>query len=368
MISPSLLANAVDRYLSDNNFLITRSNFHHEASSLLVNNEAERSSLSLLDEYICLSELKESMYQERDECRKQKTLLYQEKLLLYQYKKLLHQERVALMQEKNRIQSLFQDIQNLINNYNSLQRLTPPNVTVMNANSAMVPQPGACPATRSGVSPVTTTTLPPQNVSHMQSLPMRMEAGNLFAPIISEFDRKRQDSEAVDVPSVSKKRRGRPPGRKNNVQGKNTLPSSSNAVNKQVVSTPWSAIQSCAFDGSHVQGSSVANNLLNPPSFPIPTNSLVPNTPRKTNPSLEISHVKTCNGETAEQLTCITRNLYISPINGDLHKTSNTDHVSSSLDASDMHQNVDNSLSNVVAATKFDMEDLADISDLDTDV
>ncbi|XP_020215501.1 AT-hook motif nuclear-localized protein 5 [Cajanus cajan] len=167
----------------------------------------------------------------------------------------------------------------------------------------------------SGVAPVITTPLPPQNMSHIQSLPMRMntnvEAGKFSAPMISASDRKRRDSQAMDVPTISKKHRGRPPGRKNNVQGQNILPSSYNTVNNQVISTPCSATQSsawnCALGGSQVQGSNAVNNqvvftpcsatqssaencalggsqvqrsrvvksLFSPPSFPIPTNSPV---------------------------------------------------------------------------------------------
>ncbi|KAL2337876.1 hypothetical protein Fmac_012322 [Flemingia macrophylla] len=75
--------------------------------------------------------------------------------------------------------------------------------------------------------------------------------------------------------------------------GQKTLPSTNNAVKKQVVSTPCSATQSCALGGSQIQGSGFAKILSNPPSFPIPTNSPVPNTPPKTSPTLEISQVYT---------------------------------------------------------------------------
>nr|KYP32477.1 hypothetical protein KK1_046843 [Cajanus cajan] len=349
-MSLNLVSIIVDRFLLDNNFSLTRSTFLNEASSLIANQHVSKSLLSLenmLDEYICLKEEKAS----------------------------LHRERVALMQEKIRIQMLLRDMQNAVNTFDTFQGPPPPNVAEMNANPAMLPQSRVSP---SGVAPVNTTPLPPQNMSHIQSLPMRMntnvEAGNFSAPMISASDRKRRDSQAMDVPTVSKKRRGRPPGRKNNVQG-------SNAVNNQVVITPCSATQSsaenCALGGSQVQRSSVVKSLFNPLPFPTPTNSPVLNTPCKTNPShndtcvspLEISPITTCNGKTAEQLTCLGRSQCISPINVDLDQTCEKDLVSSRLDTSNMHESLDKSLpDDDDVAYNFDMGDISSHNSWDFDM
>ncbi|XP_029126153.1 uncharacterized protein LOC109793259 isoform X2 [Cajanus cajan] len=388
-MSLNLVSIIVDRFLLDNNFSLTRSTFLNEASSLIANQHVSKSLLSLenmLDEYICLKEEKAS----------------------------LHRERVALMQEKIRIQMLLRDMQNAVNTFDTFQGPPPPNVAEMNANPAMLPQSRVSP---SGVAPVNTTPLPPQNMSHIQSLPMRMntnvEAGNFSAPMISASDRKRRDSQAMDVPTVSKKRRGRPPGRKNNVQGQNILPSSNNTVNDQVISTPCSATQSsawncalggsqaqgsnavnnqvvitpcsatqssaenCALGGSQVQRSSVVKSLFNPLPFPTPTNSPVLNTPCKTNPShndtcvspLEISPITTCNGKTAEQLTCLGRSQCISPINVDLDQTCEKDLVSSRLDTSNMHESLDKSLpDDDDVAYNFDMGDISSHNSWDFDV
>jgi len=52
------------------------------------------------------------------------------------------------------------------------------------------------------------------------SLPHKpMENVSLSSPMIRLFDKKRKDTPTIDGPTVAKKPRGRPPGRKNKVKG-----------------------------------------------------------------------------------------------------------------------------------------------------
>ncbi|XP_061336655.1 uncharacterized protein LOC133283757 [Gastrolobium bilobum] len=341
-VTPIQIAFIVDRYLCDNNFSETRSTFRNEASSLINNspiNEVPKSLLSLgemLDEYICLKE----------------------------QKVMVDRERVLVEQEKNRVQMLLQGMQNVMNAYNSSRSLPAPNVPVLTAKSAGVPQPKFINKTPPGTilfpdAPgaescllllyltfvskewlsiqgclndvlklivilaafllgVPTTTA--QNTSNIHLLPQcintNAETGNFSTPMMSVSDRKRKYTKALDATSVAKKSRGRSCSMKIPVQGQNILPQSDIAVNNQVVSQPSSAIQSssgnCVPSGSQVQGSSVAKCLFSQPSHSIPTNSPVSNTPPRTNTSHtdayisppEISSVATCNGEASP--TCYT--------------------------------------------------------------
>ncbi|KAG4393424.1 hypothetical protein AAZX31_03G066800 [Glycine max] len=119
---------------------------------------------------------------------------------------------------------------------------------------------------------------------------MQNTFGNFSTPMISVSDKKRKDTEIVNGPAVGKKPRGRPPGRKNQVQGQNTLPQSSNVVNNQVVS--WQSSSStlppsgiCAPNGSQVQGSNVAKGSFNHPLFFVPNHSQILETPPRTQSS-----------------------------------------------------------------------------------
>ncbi|XP_020215679.1 uncharacterized protein LOC109799516 [Cajanus cajan] len=337
--SPNLLAIIVNQYLLDNNFSTTHSSFSKDALSLLVNTQASERFLSLekmLDEYTCLKE----------------------------HKALLDQERVAVMQERNRSQILLRHIQNAMNTHNTFPRPPPPNVAVMNANNAMVPQPGACSQTHPGVSTVSTTPLPSPNVFNIMSLPMPVNTnvgtGNLSTPMISASDRKRKDSEAVGLPAASKKPRGRPPGRKNNVQG-----------------------QSSVVKGSEVQGSSVAKCLLNQHSFSVPIKS--PETPpapaprADSSPSgthvspIKTSPVKTCNADATPTVISIPKvtvnpskemaytegSSCISPVKGDSDKANERDDVRSTLDnvdTSDRPQSLDKPFSNTADIDSSDID------------
>ncbi|GKE42318.1 hypothetical protein Tco_1469602, partial [Tanacetum coccineum] len=95
-VTPVQVAFIVDRYLSDNNFVQTRSAFRSEASHLIAKspvNEAPRSLLSLgdmLDEYICLKE----------------------------QKIIISQDKTRLDHEKLKVQNLLKGMQDVMNTYN----------------------------------------------------------------------------------------------------------------------------------------------------------------------------------------------------------------------------------------------------------
>ncbi|TKY63394.1 hypothetical protein E2542_SST13265 [Spatholobus suberectus] len=345
-ITPIQVAFIVDQYLCDNNFSETRSTFRNEASSFITNspnNEVWKSSLSLgemLDEYLWLKEQKVMM----------------------------DQQRVVVMQEKNRVQMLLQGMQNVINAFNAFRRSTSSNVAVMNANSAVVPQP------RLWVSTITSTVATMQNTSNIRPLPKpintNVDTGNISTPMITVSDKKRKDTQPVNAPTVAKKR-GRPPSRKIPVQGQNTLPPSCNVANNQIVSATQSLAENCIPSGSQVQGSTVAKGSFNQPSFPVPTNLPVPKTPHGTHSfdndryvsPTEISWVATCNGEAtpscytavsnkrvmvgpAKQMAYIERNRCISPAEANIDEASKRDHIRSRLDydTSDMPESLDKSL------------------------
>ncbi|XP_022636002.1 uncharacterized protein LOC111241605 [Vigna radiata var. radiata] len=142
-----------------------------EASSLFAGSSFNQPSLNLeriLDEYIFL---------------KRKNLI-------------LNQERVAVMQEKYRVEKLVQEVQNVVDAYRSFQRLIPINIPVTNKTPS-----GVCSCSTSSVQNTNT-----YNKIHMQQ------------------SNKRKNSEAIDAPTIARKPRGRPPGKKNQVKGLNVLP------------------------------------------------------------------------------------------------------------------------------------------------
>ncbi|KHN12951.1 hypothetical protein glysoja_042219 [Glycine soja] len=372
-INPVHVAFIVDKYLCDNHFSNTRCIFRNEASSLFATssiNQLPKTLEEMLDEYIFL--------------KKQNVVL--------------NQERVMVMEEKNRIQILLQGMQNALNTYNAFQRSPSLNVAGMNANFAVVPQPRVYNKTPQGVSTITSIAAAMQNTSNTQLLTRpvntNVDTGNFSTPMISVSDKKRKDTEAVNGPIVAKKPRGRPPGRKNQVQGENTSPQSSNAVNNQVVSWPSSsATQSssgnCAPSGSLVQGSNAVKGSFNHPPLFVPDNSPIPKTPttQSSQSDTYVSPTKiypaaSCNGEASP--TCCTMNptnkvmvgpetqmAYKenshcnSPIEVDTGKSSKKDDVRSKLnfDASNMPESLDKSLSNEVYTSESDKE--VDISDID---
>ncbi|WVZ20569.1 hypothetical protein V8G54_007891 [Vigna mungo] len=92
--------------------------------------------------------------------------------------------------------SFIQEVQNVLDAYRSFQRLISIDIPVTNKTPS-----GLCTGTTSSVQNTNT-----YNKIHLQQA------------------NKRINSEAIDVPTIAKKPRGRPPGKKNQVKGLNVLP------------------------------------------------------------------------------------------------------------------------------------------------
>ncbi|ESW05946.1 hypothetical protein PHAVU_010G006100 [Phaseolus vulgaris] len=120
-------------------------------------------------------------------------------------KMILDQERCAIVQEKCRIQNLMEDMHNAVNTYNAFQRPIPVNVPVSNVPSATFHQ------NPSGVCTATTTAYV-QNPN----------------PCNVQLYKKRKKSEPMNEPTIAKRPRGRPPGKKNQHRGLQVLPLSTN--------------------------------------------------------------------------------------------------------------------------------------------
>ncbi|KAK7382564.1 hypothetical protein VNO80_01467 [Phaseolus coccineus] len=177
-LSRPLLAFIVDQYLSRNQFSQTRASFRNEASSVFANARPNQNLLSL-----------EEMMNQYIRMKKQNIELDKEKMML--------------MQEKNRIQKLLQDMQNALDIFNVR---SPSNVAAMITNSALVP-------------PVqNSNTTPPVASNTMWLPPKSMNNVNFSSPMISASGMKRKDSPSVDGSVAAKKRRGRPPTKKKQVQ------------------------------------------------------------------------------------------------------------------------------------------------------
>ncbi|XP_042055172.1 uncharacterized protein LOC121799772 isoform X1 [Salvia splendens] len=231
-VTPVQIAFIVDRYLSDNNYIQTRSNFRSEASHLIAKSpvqEAPKSLLSLaaiLDEYVTLKE----------------------------QKVLVDQERQRIEHEKLRVQNLLSGMQEAMNAYN-----TPP------------PPPSA------GYYRMYNTT--PAMISASRLSNTRNICTDYSTPITNQAPTKRKETKhASDGPAASKRSR-------TSTQSKdaNIVTQSSNAKMNQEMAVMNSAAQSFAFanatSGSPAQGSNVVKCLFNQESPASRANSSVPKTP-----------------------------------------------------------------------------------------
>ncbi|WVZ21085.1 hypothetical protein V8G54_008407 [Vigna mungo] len=105
--------------------------------------------------------------------------------------------------------SFIQEVQNVLDAYRSFQRLISIDIPVTNKTPS-----GLCTGTTSSVQNTNT-----YNKIHLQQA------------------NKRINSEAIDVPTIAKKPRGRPPGKKNQVKGLNVLQTQSLIVNSTATSS-----------------------------------------------------------------------------------------------------------------------------------
>ncbi|KAL2481620.1 hypothetical protein Adt_34586 [Abeliophyllum distichum] len=277
-VTPVQVAFIVDRYLSDNNYIRTRSSFRSEASHLIAKSpvqEAPKSLLSLgaiLDEYITLKE----------------------------QKVLLDQERCRLEQEKLKLQKLLTGMQDVMNAYNASGNnvVTPP--LPLPPRTAVAPQKivqsGAIvsPSDPELTSPA--GYYPMNNTSAMMSTSRpystQTDPTNFSTPIANQTTSKRKKCKDVSDALVTAKRCSR------RIQTKdaNIPPELSNAEAKQEGSTKGYAVQSSADDNapgrSLVQGSNVVKCLFNQNIPSPPANYSVPKTP-----------IRACSSETDKSIS-----------------------------------------------------------------
>ncbi|KAI3677501.1 hypothetical protein L6452_36765 [Arctium lappa] len=242
-VTPVQVAFIVDRYLSDNNFVRTRSVFRSEASLLISKspvNEAPKSLLSLgdmLDEYICLKE----------------------------QKVILNQEKNRLEQEKLRVQTLLRGMQDAMNAYN---------VGGASASAAApLPSPVVLPILSVGntmASPAASFPLYNTPVMMSTSRPSNSlsEPTNFSTPTTSQPTSKRRKTtkDVSGAPLASKRSRSQPSANQLKSSGttKLVLQPTTTSNNQETVLqiTPVPSTTK----SSSVQGSSVAKCLFNPSS------------------------------------------------------------------------------------------------------
>ncbi|KAL8252643.1 hypothetical protein R6Q59_036336 [Mikania micrantha] len=291
-VTPVQIAFIVDRYLSDHNFVRSRTTFRTEASHLISKspvNEAPKSLLSLgdmLDEYICLKE----------------------------QKVLLNQEKNRLEQEKFRVQTLLRGMQDAMNAYTH----APPSAPLVRPNLASpAPAPVMMP---------TSNTL--------------SETTNFSTPTTSQqtLKRRKNSKDAPGAPLASKRTRSqlsasvKPP------------PPTITPNNQQITSIPAPTTLS-----PPAQCSSVAKCLFNPgPQTPSPSPTVSPTvdnqtplssnrksviTPQQftstviTSETIQVSPMKQVSYYSIERNHCIT-----SPMKLGSKRFSSRDHVKGRLD------------------------------------
>ncbi|KAL9315187.1 hypothetical protein ACSQ67_016188 [Phaseolus vulgaris] len=164
-ISPFEVALIVDDYLCANNLFQTRATFRMEASSLFAASPLIQLSNTSADYNL--------------------DKILADYICLRRQKIILDQEMCAITQEKYRVQKLLDDMHNAVNTYNVFLSPIPMNVSS-----------GVCTATTAYV----------QNTCN----------------VLSQQSTKRKNSEAE--PTIAKRPRGRPPGKKNQFRALNTLP------------------------------------------------------------------------------------------------------------------------------------------------
>ncbi|XP_042053262.1 uncharacterized protein LOC121798360 isoform X1 [Salvia splendens] len=342
-VTPVQIAFIVDRYLSDNNYIQTRSNFRSEASHLIAKSpvqEAPKSLLSLgaiLDEYITLKE----------------------------QKVLVDQERLRLEQEKFRVQNLLSGMQEAMNAYNSTGSnviTPPPPLPPPSASAAMTPQAELAVGRPAGYYPMYNT---PAMMSTSRPSNTRKVSTHLSTPITNQVPTKRKEIKDISDGAGASKRT-----RRSSTQSKDAsmVTQSNNVVKNQETTVTNSSTQSFACDnsnnGSQVQGTNVVKCLFNQESSSTRVHSPVPKTPPLASPSqtekssspLEISTATSSKDVTPQQIISANRTIIssetirvspnkqisyysiernhvtCSPIKSNLKRSNMKDHVKGRLD------------------------------------
>ncbi|XP_027905656.1 uncharacterized protein LOC114165192 [Vigna unguiculata] len=335
----ALVAIMVDQYLCRNKFYQTRATYCNEVLPHFSNLPPSENLMNLeeiLNQYILM--------------KKQNIRL--------------EAEKVMLMQEKNRIQMLLQDIQKATNNFNARSPMS--NVTTVVTNPTIVP-----PMKNSIQDPLavsSTAIFPVQNTTSLPP-PKPMFDANFTSPMIKVSDMKRKDTLTVDGCAVSKKPRGRPPGKKKQVQCTNMLlPSPNNKVDSGCSSASTESLVA-NFAKKELQISSNLVSRTHPTIHSLQSDTYVSLPPTQispyatcnkevTTPSYNMISTKRDMVEPVKQMVCKEGNSNFSPVvadNDETHKEntgkeSNKDINKTStriLDANSFHkhENLDNSFS-----------------------
>ncbi|KAJ9545290.1 LOW QUALITY PROTEIN: hypothetical protein OSB04_024997, partial [Centaurea solstitialis] len=249
-VTPVQVAFIVDRYLSDNNFVRTRSVFRSEASLLISKSPVNEAPKSLLSLGICW-------------------------MNTFEQKVILNQEKTRVEQEKFRVQTLLRGMQDAMNAYNvaggasaSAATATLPSPVVMPLLSAPNTMASPAPSFPAYNTPVMMSTSRPSN-----SL---SEPTNFSTPTTSQPSSKRRKStkDLSGAPLASKRTRTQPSSTNqlkssvatNLVSQPTTTTSNNQETVLQITPTPSTT------KSSIVQGSSVAKCLFNPgPQTPSPS-------------------------------------------------------------------------------------------------
>ncbi|CAA3004402.1 Hypothetical predicted protein [Olea europaea subsp. europaea] len=367
-VTPVQVAFIVDRYLSDNHYINTRSTFRSEASHLIAKSpvqEAPKSLLSLgaiLDEYITL--------------KGQKVLL--------------DQEQCRLDQEKLKLQKLLTGMQAVMTAYNASGNnvVTPPlPVPPTAVASQKMVQSGTIVSTSDPTLTTPAGCYPMYNTSAMMSVP--------WSPITNQTASKRKKCRDVSDALTAKRC-----SRRIQTKDANIPPQLSNAEVKQRSSLEGSAVQlqdDNGPGGSLVRGSNVVECLFNQNIPSAQSNSSIPKTPTRassseTDKSISPFVTATSNEDvTPQQITStdctiissetilvspakqityyrIEKNRCIStssPVKTNLTRSNKRDHAKGRLDfgASDMPVIAENQTPDGTSTSESDRE--GDIFDLD---
>ncbi|KAJ4979159.1 hypothetical protein NE237_009939 [Protea cynaroides] len=254
------IAFIVDRYLSDNNYIQTRSNFRTEASTLISKThirEAPKSLLSLsaiLDEYISLKE----------------------------QKVMLEQEKRSVEQEKYRVETLLKGMQGVMQAYNSAGNtsLSLTSAAAPKSMSLIPPSDRGTPSPAAGfaMSSTPNTHLVPRNSNTISG------AANFSTPTndLQGTNKRKGLRTVTEAPPMVKRPCSQMPRKLSPIGGSRVPLQSCNITSTQETVKQF-AVQSSPPDrlpnGSTIQGSSVVKSLFKQSSEPPLTNPPDPKTP-----------------------------------------------------------------------------------------
>ncbi|KAL4557948.1 hypothetical protein LXL04_036143 [Taraxacum kok-saghyz] len=275
-VTPIQVAFIVDRYLSDNNFLRTRSIFRSEASHFLAKlpavHEVPFSPFSSYISVVVGFSFEDWNFEIKSCLQVPKSLLalgdmLEEYISLKEQKVILGHENSRLEQEKFRVQTLLRGMQDVMNAYSG------------GGASAPLQPPVATPALPAGTftaSPAASFPLykTPATMSTSRPSNSLMEPPNFSTPTITKPSLKRRNNlkDVSGAPVASKRTRSQLSANRFNSSGtaksnlQTTTTSSNHEQSLQITPVPSTSHVSPHIKPSPVQGSSVAKCLFNPSS------------------------------------------------------------------------------------------------------